>query len=114
MRCAVTGLIGAQADVLPALRPPHFDSDRVAPIVGGDQAPLDRQIVALESDPSQGDADRYDRLLRYIWLPDGPRCNQDESRVSLTPKMSLHHTDTPRLIEEGLRVGELWRSLPLV
>jgi micrococcal nuclease len=32
---------------------------------------LDGQTVAVEADPSQGDADRYGRLLRYIWLPNG-------------------------------------------
>lgn len=29
------------------------------------------QTVSLENDPSQQDRDQYDRLLRYIWLPDG-------------------------------------------
>lgn len=28
-------------------------------------------VVGLEADPTQGDRDRYDRILRYIWLPDG-------------------------------------------
>jgi micrococcal nuclease len=32
---------------------------------------LDGQAVFLEDDPSQGDADRYGRALRYLWLPDG-------------------------------------------
>jgi micrococcal nuclease len=32
---------------------------------------LNGQTVSLESDPSQQDRDKYDRLLRYIWLPDG-------------------------------------------
>ncbi len=27
--------------------------------------------VTLEADPSQGEWDRYGRLLRYVWLPDG-------------------------------------------
>lgn len=27
--------------------------------------------VGLESDPTQDNRDKYDRLLRYIWLPDG-------------------------------------------
>ena len=27
--------------------------------------------VSLESDPSQGDKDKYDRLLRYVFLDDG-------------------------------------------
>jgi endonuclease YncB( thermonuclease family) len=32
---------------------------------------LDGQTVFLETDPSQGDRDRYGRLLAYIWLLDG-------------------------------------------
>ena len=32
---------------------------------------LSGQQVHLEADPSQDDRDRYDRLLRYVWLPDG-------------------------------------------
>jgi micrococcal nuclease len=32
---------------------------------------LDDKTIALEADPSQGERDRYGRLLRYIWLPDG-------------------------------------------
>lgn len=33
------------------------------------------QTVFLEADPSQDDRDRYNRLLRYIWLPDGRMVN---------------------------------------
>ncbi|MBD8141847.1 thermonuclease family protein [Frigoribacterium sp. CFBP 13605] len=32
--------------------------------------------VWLEDDASQGDADRYDRLLRYVWSPDGTMLNE--------------------------------------
>ena len=32
---------------------------------------LDGQSVSIETDPSQGDRDIYDRYLAYIWLPDG-------------------------------------------
>ncbi|MBA8812083.1 thermonuclease family protein [Frigoribacterium faeni] len=32
--------------------------------------------VWLESDATQGDADRYDRLLRYVWSPDGTMLNE--------------------------------------
>ena len=35
------------------------------------RALLEGQRVFLESDPSQGERDRYDRLLRFLWLPDG-------------------------------------------
>ncbi len=33
------------------------------------------QTVWLEADSSQDDRDRYGRLLRYIWLPDGRMVN---------------------------------------
>ena len=29
------------------------------------------QYVTIESDPTQGDKDKYKRLLRYVYLPDG-------------------------------------------
>ena len=32
---------------------------------------LNHQTVSLELDPSQGERDRYKRLLAYLWLPDG-------------------------------------------
>jgi micrococcal nuclease len=32
---------------------------------------LDGQTVGLERDSSQGERDRYGRLLAYLWLPDG-------------------------------------------
>ncbi len=32
---------------------------------------LDGKRVELEADPSQGDRDRYGRILRYVFLPDG-------------------------------------------
>lgn len=35
------------------------------------------QTVLLESDPSQGDRDRYNRLLRFVWLPDGRLINYE-------------------------------------
>lgn len=37
---------------------------------------MDNQVVQLESDPSQGDRDKYGRLLRYVYLPDGRQINQ--------------------------------------
>lgn len=33
------------------------------------------KTVALEADPSQGDTDKYGRLLRFVWLPDGTDVN---------------------------------------
>lgn len=38
---------------------------------------LDGQRVALEADASQGERDRYGRLLRYIWLSDGRLFNEE-------------------------------------
>ncbi len=32
---------------------------------------LDNQTVTLEADSTQGERDKYDRLLRYVFLPDG-------------------------------------------
>ncbi|MBA3724631.1 MAG: thermonuclease family protein [Candidatus Levybacteria bacterium] len=37
---------------------------------------LTDKIVFLESDPSQGNTDKYGRLLRYIWLTDGTSFNK--------------------------------------
>lgn len=36
---------------------------------------LDGQTVRLESDPTQGDIDRYGRLLRYVYLSDNTLVN---------------------------------------
>ena len=36
---------------------------------------LQGQTVMLEPDPSQQERDRYQRLLRYVWLPDGQLFN---------------------------------------
>lgn len=38
---------------------------------------LEGQTVLLESDASQGDRDRYNRLLRFVWLPDGRLVNYE-------------------------------------
>jgi micrococcal nuclease len=38
---------------------------------------LDGQTVMVEADPSQGDADRFGRLLRYVWLDDGRLFNRE-------------------------------------
>jgi micrococcal nuclease len=38
---------------------------------------LSGQTVRLEADTSQDDRDRYDRLLRYVWLPDGRMFNYE-------------------------------------
>ncbi len=36
---------------------------------------LDGRFVVLESDESQGERDKYKRLLRYVFLPDGTNFN---------------------------------------
>jgi endonuclease YncB( thermonuclease family) len=38
---------------------------------------LDGQTVRLEADPSQDDRDKYNRLLRYIWLPNDILFNRE-------------------------------------
>lgn len=38
---------------------------------------LRRQTVFLEADPTQGDRDRFGRLLRYLWLTDGRMVNYE-------------------------------------
>lgn len=37
---------------------------------------LQDKTVRLQDDPSQQNRDRYDRLLRYVYLPDGQHVNQ--------------------------------------
>jgi micrococcal nuclease len=43
---------------------------------GRAQALLQNASVILEADPTQGDRDKYGRLLRYIFLPDGTNVNE--------------------------------------
>lgn len=38
---------------------------------------LSGQTVFLEGDPTQDERDRYGRLLRYVWLPDGRMFNYE-------------------------------------
>ena len=60
--------------------PESVDSDRPVQCFGIEASSftkdlLTNQTVLLESDPTQGDADQYDRLLRYVWLTDGRMVN---------------------------------------
>lgn len=41
---------------------------------------IERREIYLESDPTQQDRDRYDRLLRYIFLPNGTNINLEMIR----------------------------------
>jgi micrococcal nuclease len=36
---------------------------------------LENNFVTLESDETQGEKDKYGRLLRYVFLPDGTNFN---------------------------------------
>lgn len=38
---------------------------------------MDDQVVRLEADPDNTNRDRYDRLLRYVYLPDGTFVNAE-------------------------------------
>jgi micrococcal nuclease len=57
--------------------PESVDSRRPSHCFGREASARARQLllpapkVLLEADPSQGERDRYGRVLRYIWLPDG-------------------------------------------
>jgi hypothetical protein len=37
---------------------------------------LNKNKVALQADPTQGERDKYNRLLRYVWLEDGTFFNK--------------------------------------
>ncbi|MDW8145149.1 MAG: thermonuclease family protein [Roseiflexaceae bacterium] len=41
------------------------------------RAMLEGQTVLLETDPSQDNRDRFNRLLRFVWLPDGRLVNYE-------------------------------------
>lgn len=47
----------------------HEASDKAKEVLGG-------QAIYLEADPSQGERDKYNRLLRYVFLQDGTNFNQ--------------------------------------
>jgi len=75
---------------------------------------LTSQTVRLESDPSQGDKDKYGRLLRYVFLPN----NIDYGLEMIKSGFAYEYTyDTPykyqkdyksaQIEAERLRVG-LW------
>jgi len=49
---------------------------------------LSGKSVTLESDPTQGDLDKYDRLLRYVFLPDG----SDYSKLMISEGFAHEYT----------------------
>ena len=53
---------------------------------------LEGQRVWMEADPSQSDRDRYDRLLRYLWLEDGRIANLELIRLGFGSEYTY---DTP-------------------
>lgn len=64
------------------------------------KALLDGQPVLLESDPSQGDRDRNDRLLRYVWLEDGRMANLEQIAQGFAAEYTF---DTPYKYREQFR-----------
>jgi micrococcal nuclease len=63
-------------------------------------AMLDGQTVLLESDPSQGDRDRFSRLLRYVWLEDGRMVNLEQIAQGFAAEYTF---DTPYKYRELFR-----------
>lgn len=64
---------------------------------------LDRQTVYLEPDSSQTDRDRYGRLLRYAWLPDGRLFNF----VMIAEGYAHEYTyDVPYKYQEAFKAAE--------
>lgn len=54
---------------------------------------LTGKTIWLETDPSQGDRDKYDRLLRYVWIDDA---TMDFGKVLITTGYAYEYTyDNP-------------------
>ena len=64
------------------------------------KALLAGQTVLLEADPSQGDRDRSDRLLRYVWLEDGRMANLEQIAQGFAAEYTF---DTPYKYRESFR-----------
>lgn len=77
---------------------------------------LENQSVVLESDPTQGDVDKYGRLLRYVYLPDSTLVNQKiisegyghEYTYRIPYKYQLQFKDSQKQAE--LKSLGLWSS----
>lgn len=72
------------------------------------------QMVRLESDPSQGIYDQFDRMLAYVFLPDGTLLNQyliaeGFAKEYTFNKPYLYHTEF-RTAEKDAQINEkgLW------
>lgn len=59
--------------------------------------------VFLESDPSQGERDKYDRLLRYVFFEDGTSFNQKMIREGYAHEYTY---DTPYAYQEEFKKAE--------
>lgn len=53
------------------------------------KAMLDGQVVLLEIDESQGGVDVFNRLLRFVWLPDGRLTNFEQVLGGYAHEFSL-------------------------
>ena len=64
---------------------------------------LDGEDVYLERDPTQGDTDRYGRVLAYVWLPDGRLFNE----VMIADGYAYEYTyDVPYKYQERFDAAE--------
>jgi endonuclease YncB( thermonuclease family) len=61
------------------------------------------QTVRLEADPSQGERDAYDRLLRYIWLADGRLINLEMIAQGYAHEYTYR---TPYKYQQAFRAAE--------
>jgi micrococcal nuclease len=68
-------LVGIQAPELQDERPEYREAAEAARDFA--RSALKGKTVTLEVDPRQGDRDRYERLLRYVVLPDGTNLNEE-------------------------------------
>jgi endonuclease YncB( thermonuclease family) len=78
------------------------------------RALVENKVVWLEADLSQGDKDTFGRLLRYVWLPDGPLLNlsliQDGYGVELSVGAGYKHQSVFLQAQQAARVAQrgLW------
>jgi endonuclease YncB( thermonuclease family) len=64
---------------------------------------LDGQLVAVELDPSQGERDRYGRLLAYAWLADG----RNFGEVMIVDGYAHEYTyDQPYVYRDAFKAAE--------
>jgi endonuclease YncB( thermonuclease family) len=61
------------------------------------------QSVYLEIDPTQGDRDQFNRLLRYVWLPDGRMVNLELIANGYAAQYTF---DTPYKYRDLFRAAE--------